>query len=251
MKSLQSKKVFLSYATTYNHYYHLQQKYSQSFIKFNNFDEIYLCNEKNIKQEYVAKHANIFHKKEGTFQGVRASFWIWKPYLIFRALNEKLNEGDILMYADCTIEQINPLDEIFKLLDKQSILPMILDSEDDCDERLQTKRDAFILMNCDEEKYFKTIFNASHMFFKKDKTSLSFVKEWIKFAEDERIITDMPNTLGKPDHIPLPHGHRHDQSIYSLLVKKYELKGIQDLTQYGNPFRKINESWGQLLFHGR
>jgi len=245
-----NKKIFLSYATTHNHYYPFQQKCAKSFVNFGNFDEIFLCNEKNIKQEYIAKHSNIFHKKEGTSQGIRGSFFIWKPYLIYRALNEKMNEGDIIMYADCTIEQIKPLDEVFELLKNQSVLPLILDSEES-DERLQTKRDAFILMNCDEEKYFKTVYNASHMFFKKDEISLSFVKEWMKYAEDERIITDMPNEMGMPDHFPLPNGHRHDQSIYSLLVKKYNLNGIHDLTQYGNPYRNKKEPWGQLLYHGR
>jgi hypothetical protein len=244
------KNIFLSYATTYNYYYHYQQRCANSFIKFKNFNEIFLCNEKNIKQDYIDKHSNIFNKNEGTSQGIRGNFFIWKPYIIYRTLTEKMSDGDILMYADSTIEQIKPLDDIFELLKSRSILPLILDNDDN-DERSQTKRDTFVLMGCDSEKYFKTVYNASHMFFKKDELTLKFVSEWKKFAEDERIITDMPNTQGLPDHVPLPNGHRHDQSIYSVLIKKYDLTGIHDLTQYGNPYRTKDEPWGQLLHHGR
>lgn len=250
------KKYFISYATTYNHYYPFQQKTAQSFVNFNEFDNIFLCTEKNIKPYYREQHKNIFDKKEGTYQGIRGNFFIWKPYIIYRALFEKLDYGDILFYADCTIEQIKSLKPIIDILETQSFIPFLVGNLDN-DERGQTKRDALILMDCDEEKYFKPCFLANHVFFKKDETSLNFVKDWLTYAEDERIITDMPNTLGVPDHelFLKMNGHRHDQSIFSCLVKKYlhkkPFKFYQDLTQYGNEDRLPSETWGQLLFHGR
>ena len=95
------------------------------------------------------------------------------------------------------------------------------------------------------------------IYLNRDDISLNFVKDWLAYAEDERIITDMPNTLGVPDHdlFLRMNGHRHDQSIFSCLVKKYlhqkEFRYFQDLTQYGNEDRASTETWGQLLFHGR
>jgi len=251
------KKYLLSYATTTNYYYNIQQKTLNSFLNFNEFDNIFTCNENSIKNEYKDKHKNIFSRTDGTFQGLRGQFFIWKPYLIYRTLNEKMNEGDILMYSDVTIEQIKPLSPVFEVLKQQSFIPFQLGPNNN-DERAQTKRDTFLIMNCDEEKFYTPIFLANHMFFKKDLTSLNFVKEWLTYSEDERAITDMPNTLGLPDHdlfIKTNFGHRHDQSIFSCLVKKYlfkqKFKYFQDLTQYGNEHRDEKDPWGQLLYHGR
>jgi len=47
-----------------------------------------------------------------------------------------------------------------------------------------------------------------------------FVSQWLTYATDERVITDLANTLGHPN-LPEYKAHRHDQSILSLLVKKW------------------------------
>ena len=250
------KKYFLSYSTTYNHYYSLQQKTAQSFLKFNEFDTIFLCTEKNIKPEYIQQHKDIFLKKEGTQQGLRGTFFIWKPYIIYRTLVEKLDYGDILFYADCTIDQLNSLSLMFEILQEQSFIPFMVGTHDN-DERGQTKRDALILMECDKEKYFKPCFLANHIFLKKDEKTLKIIKDWLTYAENERILTDMPNTLGVSDHdlFLKMNGHRWDQSILSCVLKKYyheeRFKYFHDLTQYGNIYRSSSELWGQLLHHGR
>src|SRR4051812_1473611 len=45
-----------------------------------------------------------------------------------------------------------------------------------------------------------------------------FVSQWLTYVQDERAVTDMPNTLGQPNHNTW-RDHRHDQSILSLLAK--------------------------------
>lgn len=49
--------------------------------------------------------------------------------------------------------------------------------------------------------------------------TIQLVSEWLMYATDERCITDMDNTLGRPNY-PEFMGHRHDQAIFSLTTKR-------------------------------
>ena len=52
-------------------------------------------------------------------------------------------------------------------------------------EKNWTKRDAFILMDCDEEKYAGTPQNfASYCMFKRSSYSVAIVDEWLYYAQD-------------------------------------------------------------------
>jgi hypothetical protein len=59
-----------------------------------------------------------------------------------------------------------------------------------------------------------------------------FVTEWLTYAQDSRAITDDANVLGLPNY-PEFHDHRHDQSILSLLAKKWNLTLYPDPSQWG------------------
>ena len=90
-------------------------------------------------------------------------------------------------------------------------------------ERIWSKRDAFILMDCDSERFADTPqFLASYMLFKKTPRIVALIDEYLMYAQDPRIITDIPNQMGK-DNYPGFRDNRHDQTIWSLLCKK---KGI-------------------------
>ena len=54
---------------------------------------------------------------------------------------------------------------------------------------------------------------------------MKLANEWLSYAQDERIITDIPNQ-GGTDNYPGFQEHRHDQSIWSLLCKKHQLDGV-------------------------
>jgi hypothetical protein len=62
------------------------------------------------------------------------------------------------------------------------------------------------------------------------KTQL-FVTTWLTFATDPRALTDQPNQLG--DNHPGWKDHRHDQSILSLLCKKWKIHKELDPSQDG------------------
>ena len=88
-------------------------------------------------------------------------------------------------------------------------------------ERLYTKRDAFVLMNCDKPYYYNTNqFMAGIQIYKKTNFTVKFIQEWLNYCQDERIITDKKNVMGKKNY-PGFIENRHDQTILSLLIKKY------------------------------
>ena len=62
---------------------------------------------------------------------------------------------------------------------------------------------------------------------------MQFLNQLLEFAQDERIITDIDNQRGLPNH-PEYREHRHDHSILSLLSKKYRLRAHRDPSQWGN-----------------
>jgi hypothetical protein len=170
-------------------------------------------------------------------------YWLWKPYIILEAM-KTLSEGDIVIYSDCGIEMADRLEALISLCSETQ--PVVLFGNGDFTNSMWTKRDCFILMDCDNELFWKSPHcDAAFSLFRKNGLSLQFLTDWLEHARDKRILTDLGNTCGKknlPDFI----AHRCDQSILSLLAQKYKFPLYRMPTQFGNhyktqAFRRENE----------
>jgi hypothetical protein len=170
-------------------------------------------------------------------------YWLWKPYIIREALNAAV-DGDIIVYADSGLEMIAPLDPLFDICRNGN--PILLFGNGDFPNSTWTKRDCFILTDCDTEEYWKAPqCDASICLFRREEASLQFVETWLRYCCDPRIITDRPNTCGRRD-LPDFVEHRHDQSILSLMAAKNRISLFRIPTQFGNhyktwPFRIAGE----------
>lgn len=92
-------------------------------------------------------------------------------------------------------------------------------------EKYYTKRDVFLLMKADSPIYTDTYqFMGGIQIYKKTKFTEKFLEELLHFSKDKRLITDSPNTQGLANYEGFIE-NRHDQSILSLLTKKYGLAG--------------------------
>ncbi len=83
-----------------------------------------------------------------------------------------------------------------------------------------THRDTFVNMGCDEEKYW----NAPQMHccitgIKKDELGMKFAEEYLKCCLDDRITFGE----GKNPDFPSYKENRHNQSVFSILVAKYNI----------------------------
>lgn len=194
--------------------------------------------------EFWSKNSFILQRPRG------AGYWIWKPYIILDSFNY-MEYGDIVMYSDAAVEIIDDLSPLFHLAEeKDRVIFQIAGGHNN---KTWTKRDCFVLLNCDEQKYWDDFqLTATFSLWKKTEENISFLKEYLRYLRDPRIVTDDPNMCGKPNFLEF-RDHRHDQSVLSILTRREGFERFCDPSQWGNPERSNypNSPYGQLVNHHR
>jgi len=185
-----------------------------------------------------------------------AGYWIWKPFIISEAFRD-LREGDIVLYSDAGLKVISNLDPLFEAAknDSRGIVLFKLPAVGVPHHKAKawTKRDAFVLTKCDEEKYWNAdMGNGAVSLWRKSEENIGFLNEWLRYLRDPRISTDDPNMSGRPNFMEF-RDHRHDQSVLTILSTKYNLELYRDPTQYGNEEldKFTNSPYPQLFYHHR
>lgn len=237
--NLKGKMVLINYSD--KAYLKSQKKNSKTGLKIGGFCKAisYSCDD--IDSEFGKKNAKILSMKRG------GGYWLWKPYFIKKTL-DSLEWNEYLFYSDSGSYFIDSIHHIKEVVE-QDIVPFELQYI----EKKWTKRDAFLLMGCDSPKYSETKQRmASFSLWKKTQFSVDFVNEWLTLSQDERLITDLGNTLGQENYNGFVE-HRHDQSIFSLLTKKYNLQAYRNPSQFGNPVQNLYRmsTYPQLIVHNR
>lgn len=180
----------------------------------------------DIDETFRRNNAEILAAKKG------GGFYLWKPYFLNKAYQE-LQEGDYLIYTDSGAVYVNDISCLIECMEREKLDLMTFCLETDKLERKYTKRDALILMDCDSPEYTDTPQSiGGYVVLKKSPFVENFLKEDLAYAQDRRIITEEPNTQGMPNYDGFVV-HRHDQSVWSLMVKKYGLKRFRDPSQFG------------------
>ena len=114
-------------------------------------------------------------------------------------------------------------------------------------------------MGCDSEFYWKSRqANGSFGVYQKNDFTLEFVREWLRYCMHESmIVTDSPS---KVPEFPEFEAHRHDQSILTNMLLKYnQHRGLPLDPKHGNKYKRPYgwekslcgsiakfESWGLL-----
>jgi hypothetical protein len=159
--------------------------------------------------EFWSRHS------EFVMNNIRWGYYIWKPYIIKKTL-EKLNDDDILIYADagCTINANGEqrLNEYCEMLKNNDFGVLAFDLG--YPEIEWSKKRVLDFFNADK---FSTQLAATCIMFKKTKYSVELVDKWYEIASNYDLINNDLNT-----EYPEFRCHRHDQSIFSLLVKQYK-----------------------------
>jgi len=185
-------------------------------------DEIRSYSQKDIDAIFYNTNIKILNKKRGS------GYWLWKPYIILKALNE-ISEGDFLIYTDSGgIQIVGDVHSFIEELNEKNCYIWIQQMSHV--EKKYTKRDVFILIDCDKKEYCDTgQYKANVIVIKKCQESIHFVKQWLFFCTDERILTDIKNQLNKENYEGFVE-NRHDQSALSLLYKKAEVSEINNIS---------------------
>lgn len=219
-------KIHINYA--HARYLNSQRNCCSTAMSVGGFDKSIPYGYKDLSPAFVDQNAYTFSQNRG------AGYWIWKPYLIYKTL-EGAEDGDWIMYTDSGMHFIrNPWEWIESK--ESTIGDRGIATFGICGINKQfCKRDAFVLMGMDHQKYTDSDHRLASVFLcKKTPFSLDFVSRWLRWCCDPRILTDLPNTQGKTNY-PEFIDHRHDQSIMSLMCINDDLSVLEDMTQFGNP----------------
>lgn len=214
----------ISYAT--ESHQHLQQRLLKSCnatgLKTFEYNDIFLKS-----TSFYKNHKDILDQKRG------AGYWLWKPFLILHTMG-LIDENEIILYLDShhTIKNV----EVIKFIEGNIPQNIFSTINPGTTNKLWTKRDCFILMECDNKNFWdENQTEAGQIAFRKNTFTIEFLKNWLNYAIDPRIITDIANTQGKPNFDSFID-HRHDQSILTNLLIKYKINRINllDLMNYIN-----------------
>ncbi len=150
-------------------------------------------------------------------------YWIWKPYIIYKMLNS-LNENDILLYADggCRLQKsgLSRLLEYKSMISPESgksVLAMRVYEP----EKKWTYEEIFDYLQVPKDSAIRETnqIAATCGVFRKCKESLSLIKRWLDTARHRPdLFTDVYNESNKKINTYFME-NRHDQSIFSVLVK--------------------------------
>lgn len=145
--------------------------------------------------------------------------WAWKPFVILDAM-KKTEEGDFLIYCDRK-DMFSPglFNYVQNNLDDDEFCMLLLGNDIN---KQYTKRDTFILMDCDEEDYWESKqLEAGFSVWKTCDKSVEILNEYLKYCLDHRVISGDKSVLG--EELDGFKEHRYDQSILTNIAIRESL----------------------------
>jgi hypothetical protein len=208
---------FLTFGDS-NRYGSALQRCEKQAKEFGIFSDVYAVDENDL----IKNFSSFWERHKDFMLGNKRGFgyWIWKSYLISELL-ENVPKDSIIFYMDSGCQlNIKALDRFTEYCDytmDHGGLAFRLNLP----ELEWTKSDTYHRI-CGE--LTNDINELQHVgginFFKNTSNTIDLVKEWQQICSEDNYhyIDDSPSV--KPNHNIFKE-HRHDQSIFSLLVKKY------------------------------
>jgi hypothetical protein len=223
------QRLFMTFGGPSQRYHSRVKTVCSQAISMNFFTKVVGITERYLKEdtEYWNLHGEFIEKSRRGYGNC-----IWKPYIIKKLMNE-LNDGDLLIYLDCgcTVNNMGKerLMEYVDMIDK-SPYGMISHHMLHLPEIKYSKKKLVDYISPTTEMMEDGQFVAGIQMMRKNTHTIHLVDEWYRIACMHEMIDDVIDTDENARFID----HRHDQSIYSLLVKKYGTVSIPDETYFEN-----------------
>ena len=181
--------------------------------------------------EFWEKHKNFVLSNRRGY-----GYWLWKPFLILKTLDE-MNDEDVLIYADAGCKLLVDNESQFKNLinlaknDCSGFISFEGTWNSRCENHIEknmTKSDLFDYLNCFDLKDTPQL-QATYFALRKCEKSVELVKQWYNISSIYSLLDDTPSKIiNEATFIE----HRHDQSILSLLIKKFYFRIIKNELQF-------------------
>jgi len=182
----------------------------------NVFDRILTYNRKYLMEmpDFWEKNAKFIDESQRGY-----GYWIWKPYLIHYVMENIMKPGDILVYCDCgsTLYSTGKSRLFSYFSHAINARNGILGFELSYPEKKYTKADVFEKLDCKNLEDTKQIMATAIILCKKEGTH-EIIKKWYEtcVSDNYRYVDDNPSSTPNSD---IFIENRHDQSIYSLVLK--------------------------------
>lgn len=170
-------------------------------------------------------------------------WYAWKPFIIIDALS-KLSDGDIVLYTDADTYPISNFSILYDICNKEGMMAFEVTGEKN---RSWCKRDCYITMNQDNEKYYDAqAAVARFILFKKgDWKSTQLLYEWLTYCLNQKANTFDKSVLGK--ELDGFIEHRAEQAILTLLIHKYNYPLYREACGLGEVSNKNRDLYRQLF----
>ena len=218
-------KVFITFGAGGPNYIDAGKRLIKQAKSTGYFDKIILYTEKDLKndKEFWNKHSLFISKNKRGY-----GYWIWKSYIIKKTM-ETMKDDDILLYLDCGCEIGGSkhllIPRFFNDIKKDKIIGTLTDPG--LYEKEWCKMDLLLYFDMQDSNL---IHHSQHqggaiMFYICEKTKF-IVDLWYNTSCDYHMIDDSPSIK---TNLNCFKEHRHDQAIFSLITKKYNIYSNKSL----------------------
>jgi len=216
-------KHFITFGGGRQHFYDAVKRLSSQAESLQVFDSVtgYLDEDLKNDEEFWNKHSTFVQENPRGY-----GYWLWKSYLIKKKMAD-LKDGDILLYLDCGCElDIRKKDKIqlfFELVKQDKIIGTKVQIE-----KVWNKMDLILKLDMFDPRYLETPqHQAGAILFLVCNETRNLVNMWYELSCNYHNIDDTPSINLNMDCF---HEHRHDQSVFSLLTKKFNIYSQQSLS---------------------
>jgi len=207
---------FITFAT--DDFISFAEQNVKTALETGKFDTAKIYTMNDIEPFYKNHNSKLFRCKR------LGGYAVWKPYIILKHLTQ-MDEGDILCYNDSKYLWLKNVREFEKNILTNNNIGVYLNKPNSGKhiEKEWTKYDAYVLMNvCNKPNITDTPQAWSgFILLRKNIETIVFTSEWTTFNQDMRICSDISNKFGSNDKRFCEN--RHDQTILSLLCKKWKI----------------------------
>lgn len=193
------------------------EKLRQSIIDYGNNVKIIIFEKKDIDSAFMEKNNDILTEPTG------GGYWLWKPYIINETLM-KLEENDILFYLDSNYYFTEDFTDLYShfMLKNDILVWKNKPNEPVWFMKNWCKMDVILKYNMYEKVFVENVEDcwAGALVLKKNENTIGFIKEWLTMCCIYENITNSPSQ--NEDDLVF-YEHRHDQSLLSILLHKYNI----------------------------
>lgn len=166
--------------------------------------------------DFWTKHSDFITKNKRGY-----GYWLWKSYITKKTM-DTMADGDILLYLDCGCElDLSRKEKLLECIHIVNTDKIVGTTASPHKERRWNKMDVVEKLDMNKAEYLNTDQRqaGTNLFLVCKETRL-LVNEWYELCCEYHNIDDSPSIIKNVSDF---REHRHDQSVFSLLTKKYKL----------------------------